>query len=89
MNPKEAVGLVFVAILALSLVIGLVYLAISRNAGIRRKEYHAMLDERDVVLDALYSIEKECDDNPGDMFVIGTLRPIIRDYKEKRRALRI
>jgi hypothetical protein len=60
MNPAAAFLIVVAVGSGLFLVIGLGYWIVTRNAGVRRREYQAMRTERNQAWTALNAIEKEC-----------------------------
>lgn len=88
MNPR-AFLLIALAVIAVLLVLGGgVYWLISRNAGVRRKEFEAMRRERNNALDALDKIEESVRTwSDIDSVLAASIRPVLHEHAAQRREI--
>lgn len=88
MNPRAALLIGIIALVALALIIGFGYWLVTRNAGVRRKEYEAMRRERNLAQEALDQIEDHVValsdlDHP----LAAAIRPVLREHEINRREI--
>jgi hypothetical protein len=84
MNPRVALLLILVAVLAAVLVVWW----FTRQAGVRRRDFNRVRAERDLAVRALNGIEAKTDLYRDLESVLATdVRLILRDYTTKRMEL--
>lgn len=85
MNPKAFLLIVLAAIAIAAVLIGLGYWLVTRNAGVRRREYTAMRTERNNAWRALNNVEDQVAQYADIDSVLATkIRTIIREHNDKK-----
>ena len=88
MNPRAFLGFVLVVAVAVALIVWLAGWWISRSAGVRRKDFSLMREERDLAVKALHQIELKTDLYRDIDSVLATdVRTILRDHSTNRMEL--
>lgn len=84
-NPKAAALIVLGVVVVAAVLIGLGYWLVTRNAGIRRREYAAMRTERNNAWRALNNVEDEAATYADiDSVLASKIRTIIRAHNEEK-----
>ena len=84
-NPKAFALIALAVIVGLAILIGLGYWLVTRNAGVRRREYAAMRTERNNAWRALNTIEDHVAQYSDlDSVLAAKIRPVIRQHNEEK-----
>lgn len=85
MNPKAFLLFVLAAVAVAAVLIGLGYWLVTRNAGIRRREYAAMRTERNNAWRALNTIEDHVAQYSDlDSVLAAQIRTVLRSHNEEK-----
>lgn len=88
MNPRAVLLVALVVLLVIGGMIGGVIWLISRSAGVRRKEFQAMADERNNALTAIFLIEDKVRDlSDLDHPLATSIRTVLREHDIQRRKI--
>jgi hypothetical protein len=85
MNPKAFLLIVLAAVAIAAALIGLGYWLVTRNAGIRRREYAAMRTERNNAWRALNNVEDQVARYADiDSVLAAQIRTVLRRHNEEK-----